>query len=72
MPCDQGTPAQCKQANHKLFHPLPGMRGLFASCEYPINTDFYSPSADLTEQARNSLSGSAQLVEAEPEAMCEH
>ena len=60
------------KANQENFHPLPGVMGQFASCEYPLNIDFYSTSAVFIDLARNSPCGSAQMVEAEPEATHEH
>ena len=46
------------QANHKIFHPLPGIRGQFASCEYPL-INFYSSGADFIDLAWNLPCGSA-------------
>ena len=47
-------------ANHKIFCLLFGMRGQFASCEYPLNINFNSEKADFIDLARNLLCGSAQ------------
>ena len=32
--------ADSGQANHRIFHPLPSVRGQFASCEYPLIVNF--------------------------------
>ena len=74
MPCDQETPAKCGQGTGKSqnFHLLPGVREQFASCEYLLNTNFYSHSADFIDLARNSPCLSAWMVEAELEAMRQH
>ena len=61
-----------RQANHKIFHPLPGVREQFASCKHPLSIDFYLSSADLIDLAWNLPLGSAQMVKAEPEAAHEH
>ena len=60
------------QANHKMFHLLPGVRGQFVSCQYPFNVYFYLPIADFIDPAWNSPCGSAQMVEVGPEEMHEH
>ena len=64
--------ALSRQANHDTFHPLPGVRGQIASCEYLLIINFYSASADFTDLAQNSLGDSARMVDAELEVMCEH
>ena len=63
--------ADSGQEDHEIFHPLPGVRGQSASCEYPLITDFYSPAADFIDLAWNLPCGSAQIVEAELGAMHE-
>ena len=60
------------QANYEIFCPLPGVRGQFASCEYPHKINFYSHSADFIDLVWNSPCGSARMVEVEQEAMREH
>ena len=60
------------QTNPQSFCLLAGVRGQFASCEYPLNINLYSDSTDLTDLARNSPCVSARMVEAEQEAMRKH
>ena len=49
--------ADSRQANHNIFCPLPGLRRQFASCEFPVNINFYSGSADFIDLLQNSLCG---------------
>ena len=64
--------AERGQENDNIFCPLPGMRGWFATRDYPLNFDCYSPGADFTDLVQKSPCGSAWMVQAEPEAICEH
>ena len=59
------------QTNREISHVLPGMRGQFAICEYLLNINFYSSSADFIDLAGNSPCGSGRMVKVEPEAMHE-
>ena len=61
--------ADGRQANYDIFCPLPGLRGQFASCEYPPNISFYSCNADCIDLAQNSPCDIAEMAEAELEAM---
>ena len=74
MPSDLGTPAKRGQGTGKLqnFPSITWCEGTVSSHEYPLNIDLYSHSADFIDLAQNSPCGSAQMVEAELEAIHEH